>query len=61
MLIVGNEFHQVLFLYEKTTKILKDSEIRGIAGMLRYETEKILNSKANGCELKSGITTKEVL
>ena len=44
-LIVGRKFQQVFFYYENTREILKNAEIRGITGGLKYEAEKLLESK----------------
>ena len=44
-LIVGRKFQQVFFYNKNTREILKNAEIKGITGRLKYEAEKLLESK----------------
>ena len=42
---MGRKFQQVFFYHENTREILKNAEIRGITGRLKYEAEKLLELK----------------
>ena len=42
---MGRKFQQVFFYYKNTREILKNAEIRGITVRLKYEAEKLLESK----------------
>ena len=41
----GKKFEQVFFYCKNTREILKNAEIRGITARLKYEAEKLLESK----------------